>query len=73
MNTNQHSKLPNQSLIVVYLDSEYKKNEQFECPNTWTRTQIRDEVNKRYRKWYSFDIWEDSSKHNPVKRQPINH
>jgi len=43
--------------IVVWLDEDYTTAGEFECSNTWTKEQITEEVNKRYKVWYYFDIW----------------
>lgn len=43
--------------IVVYLDTNYTNSESFDCPSTWNREQITEEVNKRYDNWWSYDIW----------------
>lgn len=43
--------------IVVYLKQDYSESDEFECPNSWNKEQITEEVNKRYKIWYFYDIW----------------
>jgi hypothetical protein len=45
--------------IVVFLDSNYQENDEFECPDNWNKEEITEEVNCRYPYWYSYDIWEE--------------
>jgi hypothetical protein len=34
--------------IVVWLNPEYSNTHVFECPKTWTKEQITEEVNNKY-------------------------
>ena len=43
--------------IVVWLKEDYSEADEFECSNTLTKEQITEEVNKRYKMWYYYDIW----------------
>lgn len=43
--------------IVVWLKEDYSESAEFECSNTLTKEQITEEVNKRYKIWYYYDIW----------------
>jgi hypothetical protein len=43
--------------IVVWLDENYTKSEDFECSIILTKEQITEEVNKKYPLWYYYDIW----------------
>jgi hypothetical protein len=43
--------------IVVWLDEDYTKSDEFECISTLTDEQITEEVDKRYSLWYYYDIW----------------
>lgn len=42
--------------IVVWLKEDYSEADKFECSNTLTKEQITEEVNKRYKVWYYYDI-----------------
>jgi hypothetical protein len=43
--------------VVVYLDSEYKKNKSIFVRNELTKEEITKIVNKKFGKnWYSYDI-----------------
>lgn len=43
--------------IVVWLKEDYSESAKFECSSTLTKEQITEEVNKRYKVWYYYDIW----------------
>lgn len=42
--------------IIVYLSEDYKKNDSFYISGGLTKEEITKEVNKRFTKWYYYDI-----------------
>lgn len=44
------------NVIVVWLDQNYTRSEEFTCPANWSKDEITKEVNTRYTTWYYYDI-----------------
>lgn len=45
--------------IVVYLTQDYKESDYFYLPLDISKEFITQEVNKKYKIWYYYDIWEE--------------